>query len=67
MCINVRGKSGATFGFPFTGDPKYLEEWRSEGFEIDEVLNTVPAWAADLGLARIWCRVQDAWQWLRLY
>ncbi len=67
LSINVRGKSGAMFGFQFYGDPKYLDEWRAEGFEIDEVLNTVPVWAARLGLARIWCRAQDAWQWLRLW
>lgn len=65
--ITVRGKSGATFGFPFEGDPQYLDEWRAEGFEIEEVLNTIPVWVVDLGIARIWCRAQDAWKWLRLW
>lgn len=67
MCINVRGKDGTEYGFPTWGDPKYLDEWRAAGLDIHEVLNTIPEWAADLGLARIWCRVQDAWQWLRLW
>ena len=55
------------YGFPFRGDPEYLREWRDNGFDIDEVLNTIPVWAVRLGLTRIWCRAQDAWQWLRLY
>lgn len=67
LSVTVRGKSGAVYGFMFNGDPKYLDEWRADGLEIDEVLNVVPEWAVALGLTRIWCRVWDAWQWLRLW
>lgn len=67
FCINVRGKSGRTFGFPFDGDSSDLAVWRAEGFDVDEVINTVPVWAASLGLTWLWCRVQDAWNGLRLW
>lgn len=65
--LQVRGTSGAEYVFHFHGDPKHIGEWRSEGFEIYEVCNTVPAWAVSFGLTRAWCRVQDLWQWLRLF
>jgi hypothetical protein len=32
-----------------------------DGFEVFEVVNTVPAWAADVGLTRVWCFAQDVW------
>ncbi len=65
--ISVRGRSGAEFGFLFEGDPRNLDDWRSEGFEVYEVENTIPEWVVTLGLERVWCRAQDAWQWLRLW
>jgi len=65
--IQVRGKSGRTFGFNFTGDEKYLDEWLAEGFDIVPILNSIPLWAQQMGLTRIWCRVQDTWQSLRLW
>lgn len=64
--IAVRGK-GHEWNFIFKADPKYLEEWRADGLEVYEVMNTVPEWAADIGLAHLWCRVQDAWRWLRMW
>lgn len=67
MCIRIRGKSGALFGFPFAGDPKYIEGWQAEGFDVYEVLNTVPRWAVQLGLTRVWFRSQDVWQFLRVW
>ena len=65
--IMMRGKSGALYGFPFEGELEHLEGWRAEGFEIEEVLNTIPVWAVALGLTWPWCRVQDTWRWLRLW
>ena len=58
MMITVRGKRHE-WCFEFDGDPKYLDEWREDGLEIDEVLNSVPAWAVDMGLLNVWCFVQD--------
>lgn len=66
LSITVRGKH-KTWCFNFKGDPKYLAEWEADGLEVYELLNTIPEWAVNMGLTRIWCRVQDAWQWLRLW
>ena len=43
LSITVKGRNNK-YSFNFYGDPKYLEEWRKEGLEIDEVINTVPEW-----------------------
>lgn len=67
MCIVVRGKSGRQFQFTFYGDTQYIKEWRNEGFEIMEVLNTIPMWANNLGLSKPWFAVQDFWRWLRIF
>lgn len=56
--IHVRGKD-RSWSFEFYGDPKYLEEWRADGLQIDEVCNVIPEWIADLGLVRPWCFLQD--------
>lgn len=67
LSITVRGRSGAQYSFTFKADPAYLDEWRADGLEIYELLNTVPVWAQRMGLTHVWCRVQDAWQWARLW
>lgn len=59
MSVDIACKSGRTFSFNFYGDPIYLDEWRSEGLDIWEVVNTVPMWVVDLGMVRPWCFVQD--------
>jgi hypothetical protein len=64
--IVIRGKH-KEWGFPFYGDPKYIPEWEADGLTVHEVLNTIPEWAQRMGLTRIFCRVQDAWNWLRLW
>ncbi len=64
--VTIRGKQ-KTWGFVFKADPKHLDEWRADGLEVDEVLNIIPQWAQRIGLTRIWCAVQDAWQWLRVW
>jgi len=38
-------------------------DMRADGIELHEVANTVPLWAANLGLARLWCFTQDVWTW----
>ncbi len=66
MSIEVRGRE-KRWGFLFEGDPAHLAEWRADGLEVDEVCNVIPVWAQRMGLTRVWCRVQDAWAWLRLW
>jgi hypothetical protein len=53
--------------FDFEADPQYVEEWRSDGLEIDELGNSIPLWVVRLGLLRPWVAAQDAWNWLRLW
>jgi hypothetical protein len=59
--LTVRGRTGI-WKFPVYLDAQYLEEWRADGLEIDEISNTVPAWIAGLGLTRAWCFIQDVFQ-----
>ena len=60
MSVTVRGKQ-KTWCFNFYGDPKYVEEWRADGLEIDLIENIIPMWIHDYGLTRAWCFVQDVW------
>ena len=39
---------------------------RADGLVIDELCNTLPSWLPAC-LVRPLCRLQDAWQWLRLF
>ncbi len=58
MEIEVHGKT-CKWGFIFEGDPKYLDDWRADGLVVDEVVNIIPEWVADIGMVRPWCFVQD--------
>jgi len=58
-CLNVRGRK-KEWCFLVEIDPKYINEWREDGLQIDEVVNTIPQWYVDLGLpVKLWCAVQD--------
>lgn len=61
----VKGKH-ETWSFGVFVDPKYLDQWREDGLEIDEIINTVPEYIVDLGLMRFWFFLQDLWnfKWL---
>ena len=58
LAIDVRGKR-REWSFLFLGDPKYLDEWRADGLRVDEVVNVIPQKVVNLGLARVWCCLQD--------
>lgn len=64
--ITVKGNNH-TWGFEAYVDPKYLDEWRADGLEIYEIENTVPMWVPTWIPIRLWCFLQDAWnfKWLR--
>ena len=66
ISITVKGKQ-KTWAFSFEGDPAHLADWEADGLEVCEVLNTIPLWVQQMGLTRLWCRVQDAWNWMRLW
>ena len=58
LSITVKGKN-KTWGFNFYGDPKYLADWRADGLQVDEVVGSIPVWAVELGLTKLWFRLQD--------
>jgi len=58
MSIEVKGNT-KKWSFNFYGDPKYLDEWRKDGLEINEIVNTVPLSVANAGLSGIWMKCQD--------
>jgi hypothetical protein len=66
MSVTVRGKT-KTWSFEFVSDEKYIKEWAEDGLEIDIVCNRIPVWAVNLGLTKVFCRIQDAWQFMRLW
>jgi hypothetical protein len=60
LSITVKGDT-KRWSFAFYGDPKYLEEWRADGLDVNEIYNVVPIWVTDLGLVRVGCFLQDIW------
>lgn len=58
MSVEVQGKKHK-WSFEFYGDPKYLDEWREDGLEINEIVNTIPVSVVNAGLAGIWIKAQD--------
>lgn len=51
------------YSFKTYVNTKYLDEWRSAGVDIIVVENTIPITVVILGLTKIWCRLQDLWNW----
>jgi hypothetical protein len=65
--VTVRGRE-KTWGLPIKALPEHVEDWRADGLEVDELINTIPVWIHGLGLTRPWCAAQDFWnRWLRLW
>jgi len=58
MSVEVKGAE-RNWSFNFYGDPKHLEDWRDDGLVVHEIINSIPEWAADLGLTKIWFFFQD--------
>jgi hypothetical protein len=56
--LTVRGRQ-REWSFHVDVDPRYVPEWRADGLEIDEIVNTIPEWIVDLHLTRVWCFCQD--------
>jgi hypothetical protein len=58
MHVQVRGKHHQ-WGFMFYGDPKYLDEWRADGLEVEEVEHVIPEWVVQMHMTTAWCFVQS--------
>ena len=50
LALTIQGKNHS-WVWIVEGDPKYLEEWRDDGLEIDEIIIIVPAWWIDMGFS----------------
>jgi hypothetical protein len=51
--MEIRGNT-KQWSFYFHGDPKYVNEWRDDGLEINEIINVIPEWIVSIGLMRPW-------------
>jgi len=60
--LTVRGRHH-TWSFTIDAPPEHVADWRADGLEVDELLNTVPEWAVRAGLLRVWVFVQDCFYW----
>lgn len=56
--ITVRGRT-KVWSFNTYVDPKYVDEWREDGLEVDKILNTIPEGVVNMGLLRPWIFFQD--------
>lgn len=56
--LEIRGKS-KEWSFNIYADPKHVEDWREDGLEINEIVNSIPEWVADIGMTRLWIIIQD--------
>jgi hypothetical protein len=64
--VSVRGKR-ETWVFYIYGNDEDVKSWRSDGLIIDEIVNTIPYWVAQNGLAKPWIFVQDVLKAIGLY
>jgi len=58
LSIEVKGKE-KTWTFNFYGDPRHIEEWRTDGLEVNEIKNSIPEWVVSIGMLKPWCFFQD--------
>lgn len=57
FALRVKGKSHDYY-FQVWLDPQFLDEWREEGIELDEIINTIPGWLPSV-LVKPWVVLQD--------
>ena len=60
LTLFIKGRD-KTWSFRVQGTPEHLADWRADGLEVDELINTVPAWAP----FRLWCWAQDVFRFRR--
>ncbi len=58
LSLEVKGAE-KDWSFTFYDDPKYINEWREDGLEVNEICNTIPEWIVDIGLSKPWIFIQD--------
>jgi hypothetical protein len=64
--LTVRGKR-KIWAFTIDAEPAHVEDWRADGLQVDELLNSIPAWWVNMGLpVGLWCFLEDVWN-LKFY
>lgn len=56
--VTVRGKL-KTWSFTIDARPEHVADWRADGLEVDELVNSIPEWVVDTGLTRAWVFFED--------
>lgn len=57
--VEVRGKQSTWLAATYI-TRKTAQEWREDGLEVHEAVNSIPNWWIDCGLPMgLWCFVQD--------
>jgi len=54
----IRGKEKEWIFTTFL-QPKHIKDYLEDGIQVEEVVNSIPLWAQQLGLTRIWFFIQD--------
>ncbi|AZQ10150.1 hypothetical protein [Shewanella khirikhana] len=52
--ITIKGHE-KTWGFHTYVDPKYLDEWRADGIQIETIVCMVPVSVQRAGFTKLWC------------
>jgi hypothetical protein len=47
------------YSFTVIADIRYLKEWQQNGIEIFLLENSIPIWAVNVGLTKVYCFFQD--------
>ncbi len=59
LCAVVVHGRNKEWEFRVEASPHEILAWRLDGLRVDEILNTVPEWVWNHGLAGMWCVLQD--------
>ncbi len=58
--VTVRGKASEWIVYV---DEAQATAMREDGFDVHEVINTIPEWVVDVGMAAPWAMAQDLFDW----
>lgn len=58
VITSVRGRT-SEWCITWDASQEQIDDMRADGLEVHELRNSVPAWAVDFGLTRVWCFAQD--------
>lgn len=61
FAITVNGKNHK-WQFHFDGDENDWQDWLDDGLDVMMVKNIIPEWIVFMGLTKIWCFLQDIFQ-----